>query len=82
MGERPLEISGVSIMNCETVRITAKRTIGVIFLPFVLITLLIISLLAPVYYLFITESWEEFAKEINYMLLDHLSFLKNLLGIR
>ena len=68
-------------MSCETVRISAKRTIGVIFLPFVLSVVLIISVLAPVYLLFVTDSCEELAKEIKYMLLDHRSFLKNLLGI-
>ena len=62
-------------MSCEIIRISAKRTIGVIFLPFVLLVVLIISVL-------VTDSCEEFAKEIKYMLLDHRSFLKNLLGIR
>ena len=69
-------------MSCEIIRISAKRTIGVIFLPFVLLVVLVISLVAPVYFLFVTDSCEEFAKEIKYMLLDHRSFLKNLLGIR
>ena len=81
MGERPLEIIGAIEMGCETVRISAKRTIGVIFLPFVLIVILIISVVAPVYFLFTTDSCEEFAKEIKCILVDHLSFLKNLLGI-